>query len=139
MDCWSGRHHADWYDYGLGNLIEATQGASEPYIVLNMFARSDINGSWYAYDAGDTYLRATSSIQPLAGLGRRLNLSLRKSGLGLVNPPRALDEFIDGLEGLAGRGRDPFGDPAAMMLADRPGLTHEQGKCFGNEGATGGR
>ena len=33
---------------------EATQGTDEPYLVLNMFARADINGVWYSYNAGDT-------------------------------------------------------------------------------------
>jgi len=50
-------------DYGSGNFIEATQGGSEPYIVLNMYARSDINGSWYSYDAGDTYYTAGYIIE----------------------------------------------------------------------------
>jgi hypothetical protein len=34
---------------------EAGQGNSEPYLVLNMYGRSDINGVWYSYDAGDTF------------------------------------------------------------------------------------
>jgi hypothetical protein len=33
---------------------EEGQGATEPYLVLNMFSRSDIDGVWYSYDAGDT-------------------------------------------------------------------------------------
>lgn len=46
--------YTDWDTDNGGQ--EAGQGSSEPFVVLNMFARPDINGVWYSYDAGDTGL-----------------------------------------------------------------------------------
>ncbi|MEN9719159.1 MAG: hypothetical protein RIQ99_2037, partial [Pseudomonadota bacterium] len=49
-----------------GNLVtysdwggsEASQGTGQPYLVLNMFARSDINGAWYSFEETATpYIR----------------------------------------------------------------------------------
>jgi hypothetical protein len=35
--------------------IESSQGATEPYLVLNMYARNDINGAWYSFESTATY------------------------------------------------------------------------------------
>ena len=51
-----GAENGEAFTYTDWGGAESAQGAAEPYLVLNMFARSDINGVWYSYDAGDTDL-----------------------------------------------------------------------------------
>lgn len=40
--------------YSNWGRTEASQGVSEPYLVLNMYSRSDINGAWHSFESTAT-------------------------------------------------------------------------------------